>query len=109
MASNVEHTDEFAQWYQDLSEAQQDDLTAIALLLTSNACFDCANFSPLNLAFWQSRLQCCNTRIRHLGATKIKDAEVAQSQYSVFKEHQPTPGGPVARRGRPERFAPFIP
>jgi hypothetical protein len=33
MAWNVEHTDEFAEWYHDLSEAQQDDLTAIALLL----------------------------------------------------------------------------
>jgi hypothetical protein len=33
MPWNVEHTDEFAQWYHDLSEAQQDDLTAIALLL----------------------------------------------------------------------------
>jgi len=28
MAWNVEHTDEFAGWYRDLSEAQQDDVTA---------------------------------------------------------------------------------
>src|SRR5712664_1636720 len=33
MAWNVEHTDEFAEWYQGLSEAQQDDLTAAGLLL----------------------------------------------------------------------------
>ena len=30
---NVEHTDEFAEWWQNLTEAQQDDVTAIALLL----------------------------------------------------------------------------
>jgi hypothetical protein len=28
MAWNVEHTDEFAEWYHGLSEAQQDDVTA---------------------------------------------------------------------------------
>ena len=33
MAWNVEHTDEFAEWYQGLGEAQQDDLTAAGLLL----------------------------------------------------------------------------
>ena len=33
MAWNVEHTDEFADWYQGLSETQQDDMTAVALLL----------------------------------------------------------------------------
>ena len=33
MAWNVEHTDEFAERYRDLSEAQQDDLTAAGLLL----------------------------------------------------------------------------
>lgn len=33
MAWNVEHTDEFAEWYHGLSEAQQDDLTAAGLLL----------------------------------------------------------------------------
>jgi hypothetical protein len=33
MAWNVEHTDEFAGWYRDLSEAQQDDVTAAGLLL----------------------------------------------------------------------------
>jgi hypothetical protein len=33
MAWNVEHTDEFAQWYQALTEAQQDDVTAAGLLL----------------------------------------------------------------------------
>jgi hypothetical protein len=33
MGWSVENTDEFAQWYQGLSEAQQDDLTAIVLLL----------------------------------------------------------------------------
>ena len=33
MAWSVEHTDEFAEWYRDLSEAQQDDLTAAGLLL----------------------------------------------------------------------------
>ena len=33
MAWNVEHTDEFAEWYQGLSEAQQDDVTAAGLLL----------------------------------------------------------------------------
>lgn len=33
MAWNVENTDEFADWYQDLGEAQQDDLTATILLL----------------------------------------------------------------------------
>src|SRR4051794_12573283 len=30
---NVEHTDEFAGWYRDLNEAQQDDVTAAGLLL----------------------------------------------------------------------------
>lgn len=33
MAWHVEHTDEFAQWYHGLSEAQQDDITAAGLLL----------------------------------------------------------------------------
>jgi hypothetical protein len=33
MAWNVEHTDEFAEWYRGLSEAQQDDITAAWLLL----------------------------------------------------------------------------
>jgi hypothetical protein len=33
MAWNVEHTDEFAEWYRDLNEAHQDDLTAVGLLL----------------------------------------------------------------------------
>ena len=33
MAWSVEHTDEFAEWYACLSESQQDDLTAIGLLL----------------------------------------------------------------------------
>ena len=33
MAWNVEHTDEFADWYHGLSEAQQDDITAAGLLL----------------------------------------------------------------------------
>jgi hypothetical protein len=33
MAWNVEHTDEFAEWYHGLSEAQQDDITAAGLLL----------------------------------------------------------------------------
>jgi hypothetical protein len=28
MAWNVEHTDEFAEWYRGLSEAHQDDITA---------------------------------------------------------------------------------
>jgi hypothetical protein len=31
MVWNVEHTDEFAEWYHDLSEAQQDDLTAAGI------------------------------------------------------------------------------
>lgn len=33
MSWNVEHTDEFEQWWDDLTEAQQDDITAIVLLL----------------------------------------------------------------------------
>src|SRR5450631_591563 len=33
MAWNVEHTDEFAEWYHGLSAAQQDDITAAGLLL----------------------------------------------------------------------------
>jgi HNH endonuclease len=33
MAWNLEHTDEFAEWYHGLSEAQQDDITAAGLLL----------------------------------------------------------------------------
>ena len=33
MAWNVEHTDEFAEWYHGLTEAQQDDVTAVGLLL----------------------------------------------------------------------------
>ncbi len=33
MAWNVEHTDEFAEWYGNLSESQQDDVAAVALLL----------------------------------------------------------------------------
>ncbi len=30
---SVEHTDEFAEWYGGLSESQQDDVTAVGLLL----------------------------------------------------------------------------
>jgi hypothetical protein len=37
MAWNVEHTDEFTEWYRDLSEAQQDDITAAGLLLMEQA------------------------------------------------------------------------
>jgi hypothetical protein len=33
MTWSVEHTDEFAEWYHDLSEGQQDDITAAGLLL----------------------------------------------------------------------------
>jgi hypothetical protein len=33
MAWNVEHTDEFAEWYHGLGEAQQDDITTAGLLL----------------------------------------------------------------------------
>ena len=33
MAWNVEHTDEFADWYHGLIEVQQDDVTAAGLLL----------------------------------------------------------------------------
>src|SRR6266705_772545 len=33
MAWNVRYTDEFANWFRDLSEAQQDDMTAAGLLL----------------------------------------------------------------------------
>jgi hypothetical protein len=33
MAWSVEHTDEFAVWYASLIERQQDDLTAVGLLL----------------------------------------------------------------------------
>jgi hypothetical protein len=33
MAWNIEHTDEFADWYHSLTESQQDDLTAAGLLL----------------------------------------------------------------------------
>ena len=33
MPWNVEHTDEFADWYHGLTEAQQDDITAAGLLL----------------------------------------------------------------------------
>jgi hypothetical protein len=33
MAWSVEHTDEFAEWRSGLSESQQDDITAVALLL----------------------------------------------------------------------------
>lgn len=33
MAWNVEYTDEFAAWYRELSEGQQDDVTAAGLLL----------------------------------------------------------------------------
>ncbi|MGA2128203.1 MAG: type II toxin-antitoxin system RelE/ParE family toxin [Xanthobacteraceae bacterium] len=33
MAWNLEHTDEFAQWYLGLGEGQQDDITAAGLLL----------------------------------------------------------------------------
>src|SRR5271167_1337968 len=33
MAWNVEHTDELAEWYGNLSEPQQDDVTAVVLLL----------------------------------------------------------------------------
>lgn len=33
MTWNVEHTEEFAEWYHDLNEAQQDDITAAGLLL----------------------------------------------------------------------------
>jgi hypothetical protein len=34
MTWNVEYTNEFAQWYRSLNESQQDDVTAIGLLLT---------------------------------------------------------------------------
>jgi hypothetical protein len=33
MAWSAEHTDEFADWYADLSESEQDDITAVGLLL----------------------------------------------------------------------------
>ena len=33
MAWSAEHTDKFADWYAGLSEAQQDDITAVGLLL----------------------------------------------------------------------------
>jgi hypothetical protein len=33
MAWNVEHTDEFAEWYAQLTETQQDDVTTVGLLL----------------------------------------------------------------------------
>src|ERR1700686_1960522 len=33
MSWNVEHTDEFREWWDDLTEAQQEDVTAVALLL----------------------------------------------------------------------------
>jgi hypothetical protein len=33
MSWNVEHTNEFAEWYHALTEAQQDDVTAVGLLL----------------------------------------------------------------------------
>jgi hypothetical protein len=33
VAWNVEHTDEFAAWYRDRSEGQQDDVTVAGLLL----------------------------------------------------------------------------
>jgi hypothetical protein len=33
MAWNVEHTDEFAGWYGQLTETQQDDVTAVVLVL----------------------------------------------------------------------------
>ena len=33
MAWSAEHTDEFADWYAGLSEAQQDFITAVGLLL----------------------------------------------------------------------------
>ena len=33
MPWNVEHTDEFAEWYQGLNEVQHDDITAAGLLL----------------------------------------------------------------------------
>jgi hypothetical protein len=33
MPWNVEHTDEFAGWFKDLGEAQQDDVAAMGLLL----------------------------------------------------------------------------
>ncbi|HMK89382.1 MAG TPA: type II toxin-antitoxin system RelE/ParE family toxin [Methylocystis sp.] len=33
MVWNVEHTDEFGEWYRGLSESQQDDIVAVGLLL----------------------------------------------------------------------------
>ena len=33
MSWSVEYTDEFAKWFADLSESQQDDVTAVGLLL----------------------------------------------------------------------------
>jgi hypothetical protein len=33
MAWNVEHTNEFAEWYGQLTDTQQDDVTAVGLLL----------------------------------------------------------------------------
>jgi hypothetical protein len=33
MAWNVEHTDEFGEWYESLTESQQDDITTVGLLL----------------------------------------------------------------------------
>jgi hypothetical protein len=33
MAWGVEHTDEFAAWYESISEAEQDDVAAVGLLL----------------------------------------------------------------------------
>lgn len=37
MVWSVEHTDEFAEWYDGLSETQQDDVVAIGLLLIEQA------------------------------------------------------------------------
>jgi len=73
MAWNVEHTDEFAEWYGNLSEPQQDDVTAVVLLLMEQASFALSLFvgDRLVKTLAHARAACAkrgasNSRIRQI-------------------------------------------
>ena len=54
MAWSVEHTDEFGEWYHGLSEAQQDDIAAVGLLLMEQGAA-----TAVSLFVGDQRVQAC--------------------------------------------------